>query len=116
MERVIGIDVGKTRLDVYCLEGGRRLAVGNDAVGVAALVDQFGLGARDLVVMEASGGYERRAHRYLSERGLRARGGAPAHRACSCGARRCKSCVDQSERLARRRPRISATFATYRLS
>jgi hypothetical protein len=46
VERVIGNDVGKTRLDVYCLEGGRRLAVGNDAVGVAALVDQFGLGAR----------------------------------------------------------------------
>jgi transposase len=116
VERVIGIDVGKVPLDVYCLEDGRRLAVGNDAVGVASLVDQLGLGARDLVVMEASGGDERRAHRYLSGRDLRARGGAPAHRACSCGDRRCKSRVDQSERLARRRPRISATSATDRLS
>ena len=72
MERVIGIDVSQARLDVCCLEDGRRLAVGNDAAGVAALVAQLGLGARDLAVMEASGGYERRAHRDLSARGLRA--------------------------------------------
>jgi transposase len=71
MERVIGIDVSKARLDVYSLESGRRLAVGNDAVGLAALADQLGLGARDLLVMEASGGYERLPHRLLSERGLR---------------------------------------------
>jgi transposase len=71
MERVIGIDVSKMRLDVYGLEDGRRLAVGNDAVGIAALADQLGLGARDLLVMEASGGYERLPHRLLSERGLR---------------------------------------------
>jgi transposase len=71
MERMIGIDVGKARLDVCRLEDGRRLAVGNDAAGIAALADQLGLGARDLVVMEASGGYERLPHRLLSERGLR---------------------------------------------
>ena len=71
MERVIGIDVSKVRLDVYSLEDGRRLAVGNDAAGIAALADRLGLSARDLLVMEASGGYERRAHRHLSERGLR---------------------------------------------
>jgi transposase len=33
--------------------------------------DQFGLSARDLLVMEASGGNERRAQWHLSERGLR---------------------------------------------
>jgi transposase len=71
MERVIGIDVSQARLDVYCLEDGRQLAVGNDAAGIAALADQLGLSARDLLVMEASGGYERSAHRHLSERGLR---------------------------------------------
>ena len=71
MERVIGIDVSKVRLDVYSLEDGRRLAVGNDAAGIAALADRLGLSARVLLVMEASGGYERRAHRHLSERGLR---------------------------------------------
>ena len=71
MERVIGIDVSKTRLDVYRLEDGRRLAVGNDAAGIAALVEQLGLGAQDLLVMEASGGYERVAQRLLSARDLR---------------------------------------------
>jgi transposase len=65
---VIGIDVSKQRLDGYRLEDGRRLAVGNDAAGIAALADQLGLDARDLVVMEASGGYERAAQRLLSAR------------------------------------------------
>jgi hypothetical protein len=71
MARVIGIDVSKLRLDAYSLEDGRRLAVGNDAAGSAALADQLGLSARDLLVMEASSGYERTAHRHLSARGLR---------------------------------------------
>jgi hypothetical protein len=38
MGRVIGIDVSQARLDVYCLEDGRRLAVGNDAAGIGTLV------------------------------------------------------------------------------
>ena len=70
MACVIGIDVSKTRLDVCRLEDGRRLAVGNDAAGMSALVDRLGIGAQDLILMEASGGYERwrPAH---PERGLR---------------------------------------------
>ena len=71
MERVIGIDVSKARLDADDLGDGRRLAVGNDAAGIAALAAQLGLGAKDLVVMEASGGYERRAQRDWSQRGLK---------------------------------------------
>jgi len=71
MARVIGIDVSKLRLDVYRLEDGRCLAVGNDAAGIAALADQLGLSARDLLAMEAWSGYERRTQRHLSERGLR---------------------------------------------
>jgi transposase len=70
MDRVIGIDVSKLRLDVYCLEDGRQLAVDNHAAGIVTLVGQLGLGAGDLLVMEASGGYERTAHRLLSERGM----------------------------------------------
>ena len=71
MERVIGIDVSKMRLDVYSLEDGRRWAVDNAAAGIAALVDRLGLSAQDLLVMAASGGYERLSHRLLSERGFR---------------------------------------------
>jgi transposase len=70
MKRVIGIDLSKMRLDVYSLEDGQRLAVGNDAAGIAELVDQLGVTARDLLVMKASGGYERTAQRHLSARGL----------------------------------------------
>lgn len=70
MDRVIGIDVSKARLDGHDLADGARLAVANDAAGIAALADRLGLGPQDLLVMEASGGYERAAHRWLSERGL----------------------------------------------
>ena len=66
MARVIGIDVSNMRLDVYSLEDGRRWAVDNDAAGIAALVDQLGLSAQDLLVKEASGGYERLSHRLFS--------------------------------------------------
>jgi transposase len=70
MGRVIGIDVSQAQLDVDCLEDGRRLAVGNDAPGIGTLVGQLELGPGDLLVMEASGGYERAAHRLLSARDM----------------------------------------------
>ena len=78
MACVIGIDVSKTRLDVCRLEDGRRLAVGNDAAGMSALVDRLGIGAQDLILMEASGGYERGARRTLSARRHPARRAARA--------------------------------------
>jgi transposase len=68
MENVTGVDIGKTRLDAHCLASGRRLAVGNDAEGVARLAGW--LEPRSLVVMGASGGYERLVHRLLTERGI----------------------------------------------
>ena len=61
MERVIGIDISKAQLDVYDLASGARLALGNDAAGIAALAAQLGLGPGDRVVMEASGGMVRSA-------------------------------------------------------
>jgi transposase len=69
MDRVVGVDVSKSQLDAYDLGAGRRLRVGNDAAGVARLAAWASPGA--LVVMEASGGYERPAHRRLLERGLK---------------------------------------------
>ena len=70
MDQVVGIDISKARLDAFCVVSGRRLAVGNDAAGVAKLVGWLEPGT--LVVMEASGGYERLAHRLLTERGAKA--------------------------------------------
>jgi transposase len=68
MDRIVGIDVSKAKLDAYCLERQRRLAVGNDATGIEQLIAWLAPGS--LVVMEASGGYERLAHRLLTERGI----------------------------------------------
>ena len=70
MDLVVGIDISKARLDVFCLASGRRCAVANDAAGVAELAGWLEPGS--LVVMEASGGYERLVHRLLAERGLKA--------------------------------------------
>jgi transposase len=71
MEReVVGLDVSKAWLDGYVPRRGRRLRVGNDAQGVAALVRALGDSNGCLVVMEASGGYERTAHRALVAQGV----------------------------------------------
>ena len=67
---MVGIDISKARLDAFCLASGRRLAVGNDAQGIGELASWLEPGS--LVVMEASGGYERLAHRLLAERGVAA--------------------------------------------
>jgi transposase len=98
MARVIGIDVSKMRLDVYSLLDGRRLAVGNDAAGSAALADQLGLSVRDLLVMEASDGYERTAHRHLSARGLKV---AIVNAARVRAFARASGCLAKTDRVAR---------------
>jgi transposase len=64
VQRVIGVDVSKDRLDACDGGDGRRLAVSHDAAGVARLATWAGRGAK--VAMEASGGYERRAHQGLT--------------------------------------------------
>ena len=68
MEQIVGIDVSKARLDVYCLKRQQRLAVDNTAAGVERLIAWLEPGS--LVVMEASGGYERLAHRILAKHGV----------------------------------------------
>jgi len=67
---IVGLDVSKAWLDGYLAPSGRRLRVGNDGQGVADLVQALGDHAGCLVVMEASGGYERTAHRELVARGV----------------------------------------------
>ena len=57
MKQVVGIDVSKAHLDGFCLASGRRLAATNDAQGIGELA--LWLEPGSLVVMEASGGYER---------------------------------------------------------
>ena len=67
---ICGVDVSKARLDV-CIEPGRRFAsFDNDAAGIAELGRFCREHAVTLVVMEASGGYERRAFVELWETGI----------------------------------------------
>ena len=65
--QIVGLDVSKAWLDGYLPETGRRRRVSNDAAGVRTLVRSLGDHAGCLVVMEASGGYERTAHGELWE-------------------------------------------------
>jgi transposase len=66
----VGIDVGRDRLDVHIRPQGEQVAVGNDDAGRAELVARLEAVAPQLIVLEASGGYERPAAVALIERGL----------------------------------------------
>ncbi|WP_407158334.1 transposase [Bradyrhizobium sp. STM 3557] len=64
------VDVSKAKFDA-CIEPGHRFAsFNNDTAGIAELAAFCREHAVDLVVMEASGGYERRAFLQLWEQGI----------------------------------------------
>jgi transposase len=67
---VIGIDVSKARLDVAVRPGGAAWQAGNDAPGIAALVERVTALAPACVVLEATGGLERGASAALAVAGL----------------------------------------------
>lgn len=70
-KRVAGIDVSKSTLDVAFVPDGETLQAGNDAVGIEKLVNRLKAGRFDLVVMEATGGYETAVATALAAAGLR---------------------------------------------
>lgn len=67
-EIFVGIDVGRDRLDVHIRPQGRHVVVTNDQAGLADLVTRFEATPPGLIVLEASGGYERAAAIALVER------------------------------------------------
>jgi transposase len=67
---VIVIDVSKARLDVAVRPGGAAWQAGNDAPGIAALVERVTALAPACVVLEATGGLERGASAALAAAGL----------------------------------------------
>lgn len=74
-ERFVGIDVGKLRLDIACGQDGEQYGVDNTESGINALVARLqalceGEGPT-LVVMEASGGYERIPLALMAEAGIK---------------------------------------------
>ena len=54
----VGIDVSAQRLDVAVLPGGAHFTLANTDSGIASLVDRLGDLAPQIVVLEATGGYE----------------------------------------------------------
>lgn len=70
-KRVVGIDVSKAALDVAVLPGGELLQLGNDVQGIEELSKKLKSEAVDLVVMEATGGYETAVATGLVANGLR---------------------------------------------
>ena len=67
---VVGIDVSKDRLDVHVAPAGEVLQDTNDAAGIARLIDRLGKLSPQLVVLEATGGYESLAAATLHAAGL----------------------------------------------
>lgn len=70
-KQVAGIDVSKATLDVAMSSDGEVAQFGNDANGIEELVARLKSAAVDLVVMEATGGYETAAATALVGAGLR---------------------------------------------
>jgi transposase len=70
MSEFIGIDVSKAVVDVASHAGGMRLQAENNEQGLKALSERLLELAPELVVMEASGGYERLCAAMLAQAGL----------------------------------------------
>jgi transposase len=69
-ERFVGIDVAKRHLDVHLLPEGKSWRIDYSPAGLARLLDQLEKVPPALIVMEASGGYERACADWLAGAGL----------------------------------------------
>lgn len=68
--RLVGIDVAKTHLDLHLLPDGRAWRIAYTPAALASLIDDLAASRVELVVMEASGGYERPCADLLAGAGL----------------------------------------------
>lgn len=66
----VGIDISKASLDVHLLPQGTAIRVDNSESGIESLVKRLAPLKLELVVMEATGGLERVAHRQLTQAGI----------------------------------------------
>jgi transposase len=66
----VGIDVAKAQLDIALRPTGERWAVANDDTGIAALVARLQAVPPTLIVLEATGGYQRAVVAALAAAGL----------------------------------------------
>lgn len=70
MEKIVGIDVSKDRLDVAVAPQGEVFAVGNDHAGIDDLIVRLKAIGADAIALEATGGFETLAVAGLSSAGL----------------------------------------------
>ncbi|MDP9409466.1 MAG: IS110 family transposase [Actinomycetota bacterium] len=70
MDRYVGIDVSKARLDVAERPTGECWSVANDHEGIDALLTRISGSAPSMVVLESSGGYERPVVATLAAAGI----------------------------------------------
>ena len=78
-EYFVGIDVAKVQRDIALRPTGERWAVTNDDTGVATLVTRLQALQPTLIVLEATGGYQRAVVAALATAGLpRGSGQSPA--------------------------------------
>src|ERR1700757_4066887 len=70
MQRFVGIDVAKAQLDIALRPTGERWALANDDGGIAALVARLQAVQPTLIVLEATGGYQRAVVPALAAAGL----------------------------------------------
>ena len=70
MKIICGVDISKASLDACIEPGSVRGSFRNDAAGIAALAALCRQHRVELVAMEATGGYERKAFQLLWEQGL----------------------------------------------
>jgi transposase len=71
--RVVGIDISKSFCDVYLGSNGRSWRQERSEDGIKNLVERLKTAAPDMILMEATGGYERAWADALAEAGLRVR-------------------------------------------
>lgn len=70
MKRCIGIDVSKDRLDIAVHESGESLSCQNTQAAIETLLGQLRAMQPELIVLEATGGYERLCAAMLAAAGL----------------------------------------------
>src|SRR5215216_1219569 len=68
--RHVGIDVSKERLDVCLMPEGEAFALANDQEGIDSLIERLEEAPPELVVLEASGRYERPAAASIAAAGI----------------------------------------------
>ena len=69
-DRHVGIDVGKDMLDIYVYEIEKHWQATNTAEGIKSLIKQLNRYALTRVLVEATGGYERRLAEACAEKGM----------------------------------------------